>query len=58
MKTLTSQETELFLASATVTETSEEAGVIVARRGIGADGTSFVLIHRGTDGAALLFTSL
>jgi hypothetical protein len=57
MKTLTSQEVDLFLASATVTETSEEAGVIIARRGICSDGTSFVLIYRGTDGAALLFMS-
>ncbi len=58
MKTLTSQEATLFLASATVTETSEEDGVIIARRGICVDGTSFVLINRGADGTALLFTSL
>jgi hypothetical protein len=58
MKTLTSQEADLFLATATVTETSEEAGVVIARRGICADGMSFVLIYRGADGTALLFTSL
>jgi hypothetical protein len=57
MKSLTSQEVALFLACATVTETSEEAGVVIARRGICADGTSFVLINRGTDGTALLFKS-
>ena len=58
MKTLTQQEVATFLASATITETSEEAGIIIARRGIGVDGTSFVLIYRGTEGAALLFTSI
>ncbi len=58
MKTLTPQEAAAFLASATVTETSEEAGVVIARRGMCVDGTSFVLINRGVDGAALLFTSI
>jgi hypothetical protein len=57
MKPLTKQEVAQFLASATVTETSEEDGVIIARRGICADGTSFVLINRGPDGTALLFLS-
>jgi hypothetical protein len=57
MKSLTQQEVTQFLISATVTETSEEDSVIIARRGICADGTSFVLINRGPDGAALLFMS-
>ena len=58
MKTLTPQEAALFLASATVTETSEEAGVVIARRGTCVDGTAFVLINRNPDGTALLFTSI
>jgi hypothetical protein len=58
MKTLTQQEAAAFLASATIIETSEEEGVVIARRGIAVDGTSFVLINRGLDGTALLFTSI
>ena len=57
MTSLTQQEVAQFLATATVTETSEEDGMVIARRGICADGTSFVLINRGPDGAALLFLS-
>ncbi|MFT5644476.1 MAG: hypothetical protein ACI83P_002033 [Janthinobacterium sp.] len=58
MKTLTSQEVAQFLALASITETSEEAGVVIAQRGFQADGTPFVLINRGDDGTALLFTSI
>ncbi len=59
MKSLTSQEAAEFLASATITDTdtSEESGVVIAQRGVSADGTPFVLINGRDDGMAMLFTS-
>ncbi len=57
MKSLTSQEAAEFLASATITETSEESGIVIAQRGVSADGTPFVLINGRDDGMAMLFTS-
>lgn len=56
MKPLNLQETAEFLESATVTETSEESGVTIARRGTCPDGTSFVLIH-SRNGTSMLFIS-
>jgi hypothetical protein len=59
MKSITTQEAAEFLASATVTDTdtSEESGLVIAQRGVSADGTPFVLINGRDDAMAMLFTS-